>query len=122
MITDVSLRLLDLIFDRLLSWLTPLGRVRRPKTASSSSCATRWWYLAEPTRAASPWVRAPNSPRTLGRHRAEHACRYGHRSPASSVSWNSAYLPAVDAPVRPPELAGAQPDLIGDLVGGQHGV
>jgi hypothetical protein len=48
--SDVSLRLLYLIFDRLLSWLTLVAAQRRPKTSSSSSCATRSWYCAEPTR------------------------------------------------------------------------
>jgi hypothetical protein len=55
MITDVSLRLLYLILDRFLGWLMLLGRAtsskdqRRPKTSSSSCCATRSRYFAEPT-------------------------------------------------------------------------
>jgi hypothetical protein len=47
MIAEVSLRLLYLIISLLLSWLTLLGR--SASTSSSSFCATRSPYSAEPT-------------------------------------------------------------------------
>ena len=50
MITDVSLRLLYLIFNRILSWLVLLGRATSSKGSNSSSCATRSPYSAGPTR------------------------------------------------------------------------
>jgi hypothetical protein len=49
MITDVPLRLLYLILDQFLNWLTLLARARRPETLSSSSGATKSRYSGEPT-------------------------------------------------------------------------
>jgi len=60
MITNVSLRLLYLIFKQLLTWLTLLPAHRRPRTSSSSSCATRSPYSAEPTQ--SPAWTGPTEP------------------------------------------------------------
>jgi hypothetical protein len=50
MIADVSLRLLYLIFSRLLSWLTLLGRASSSKDVELLVCATRSPYSAEPVR------------------------------------------------------------------------
>jgi hypothetical protein len=50
MIVSVSLRLLCLIFDRLLGWLLLLGRTPASKDLDCSSYATRSPYSAEPTR------------------------------------------------------------------------
>jgi hypothetical protein len=50
-IMGVSLRLLYLIFDRLLHWLLLLARTSSSKrTSSCSSYATKSRYSAEPTR------------------------------------------------------------------------
>jgi hypothetical protein len=49
MIVNVSIRLLYLIFDRLLGWLLPLGRTPAAKDLGCSSYATRSPYSAEPT-------------------------------------------------------------------------
>jgi hypothetical protein len=50
MITDVSLRLLYLIFSQLLGWLMLLGRASSSKDVSCASCSTKWPYSGEPTR------------------------------------------------------------------------
>jgi hypothetical protein len=60
MIADVSLRLLYLILDRILSWLVLLGRTSSSKTSSCSSCATRSLYSAEPSR-GRVWI-GPTEP------------------------------------------------------------
>ena len=64
MITDVSLRLLYLIFNRLLDSLTLLGRASTPRTSNCLSCATKSPYSAEPTRGRA-WTgpTGPCSPR-----------------------------------------------------------
>ena len=63
MITDVSLRLLYLIFDRLLDWLMlPLAHPR-PRTSSCSFCVTRSRYSVEPTRGLG-WT-GPTEPYSL---------------------------------------------------------
>jgi hypothetical protein len=49
-IARVSLRLVYLIFDGLLNWLTLLGRASASKTSNCSSYATKSPYSAEPTR------------------------------------------------------------------------
>ena len=49
MIAKVSLRLVYLIFDGLLNWLTLLGRASASKTSNCSSYATKSPYSAEPT-------------------------------------------------------------------------
>jgi hypothetical protein len=50
MIMAVSLRLVYLIFDRLLDWLTLLGRTSSAKDVELLVYATRSRYSAESTR------------------------------------------------------------------------
>jgi len=56
----VSLRLLYLIFDRLLNWLTLLGRTSSSKDIDSSSCATSPPCCEEPT--PNPGWTGPTEP------------------------------------------------------------
>jgi hypothetical protein len=49
-IMDVPLRLLYLIFDRLLDWLMLLGRTSSSKDVDLLVLRTRSRYCAEPTR------------------------------------------------------------------------
>jgi hypothetical protein len=64
MIMDVPLRLLYLIFDRLLGWLMLLGGASSSKDVELLVCATKSRYSAEPTRALT-WTgpTKPCSPR-----------------------------------------------------------
>ena len=88
MIIAVSLRLVYLIFDRLLHWLLLLGRTSSSKTSSCSSYATRSPYSAEPTP----------KPRLDWADRAVLAALIRHL-PATVHT-------AHDLPVRPQQVAG----------------
>jgi cold shock protein len=81
MITDVSLRLLYLIFDRLLGWLTLLGR------ASSSKDVELWelGHLGPPQRCGSRAARRSIRPGPVAR--SARPTRQGGQMPEGTVKW-----------------------------------
>ena len=81
MITDVSLRLLYLIFDRLLGWLTLLGR-------ASSSKDVELWKLGHlgPTLAVQ-FAKARRSDQAGSGGTISRPTRQGGQMPEGTVKW-----------------------------------